>query len=669
MYILTVIPIDKGVKKEYLTYFSASMVAVGMIVSVPVRSRAIDALVIGVEPAENLKQELKDAKFQLKKINNVKGHAPFGDAFFEACTRLREYTLGSTGTIIDTLLPSVFMEKSIIESKNKIDNVDEKVETNNVKTNIEQKTTDTTNTTEIKQEKLIFQATYADRMGWYKTLIRESFSKKESVFICVPTRYDTEKFKNILSKGIEHYVFTFSHDLNKKTMLSNYQKCVDEEHPILIIGTGMFLSLPRHDIKTIILEHESSDSYKQFVRPFIDTRTFVEIFASIKKTKLIFGDTILRPETLYRRDRGELGEVAPPLFRFTNAEKQIIVDMKEETDELGKKSFSVLSSNVKQMIEMAHEQKESIFLFSVRKGLAGVTVCNDCGHTLLCPNCTSPVVLYGQKQRSATKDESGRVFMCNKCGYKEKTETRCPICTSWNLNPLGVGTDRVYEEVRKLYPHLNVIQIDKETTPTDAEARKAITKFYDTKGSILIGTEMAFYYLKDDIYASAIISVDGLFSIPSFNMTQKILHIIEKLQAITKTGIVIQTRMADNKILKNILSGNVLPLYREDLEERKMFGYPPYKKLIKITFGGTAAQGEKAREYLNKVLEKYDPQIFSAFVGKVRGEYITNTIIKVDPSLWPVPLRNGQKADEDLYKRLTAISSTFTLNIDPEDLL
>lgn len=666
MYILTVIPIDKGIKKEYLTYFSASQVDVGMIVSVPVRSRAIDALVIGIEPAENLKQELKDAKFQLKKINKVKGHAPFGDAFFEACTRLREYTLGSTGTIIDTLLPSVFMEKSIIESNKESISQSKETDTTNP---VEAKPLDTSNLGEIKQEKLIFQATYADRMGWYKTLIRESFSKKESVFICVPTRYDTEKFKNILSKGIEHYVFTFSHDLNKKTMLSNYKKCVDEDHPILIIGTGMFLSIPRTDIKTIILEHESSDSYKQFVRPFIDTRTFVEIFSSINKTKLIFGDTILRPETLYRHDAGELGEVAPPLFRFTNAEKQIIVDMKEESDELGKKSFSVLSSNVKQMIEMAQEQKESVFLFSVRKGLAGVTVCNDCGHTLLCPNCTSPVVLYGHKQRSATKDEGGRVFMCNKCGYKEKTETRCPICTSWNLNPLGVGTDRVYEEVKRLYPNINVIQIDKESTPTDTEARIAISKFYETKCSILIGTELAFSYLKDDIYASAIISADGLFSIPSFNMTQKILHIIEKLQAITKTGLIIQTRMAENKTLKNILSGNILPLYREDLEERKAFGYPPYKKLIKITFGGTAAQGEKAREYLNKILEKYDPQIFSAFVGKVRGEYITNTIIKVDPSLWPIPTKNGIHADKDLYMRLTAISSAFTLNIEPEDLL
>lgn len=650
MYILTVIPIDKGIKKEYLTYFSAQEIKLGTIVVVPVRSREIDALVVGTEPAENLKQEIKDAKFQLKKIIKVRGDAPFSDAFFESCLRMRDYTISNTGSIIDMMLPSAFLDKKIVLEKNK--NKKEVVNQN-----------------DTKQEKLIFQAAWVDRVGWYRTLIRESFSKKESVYICVPTKYDTGKFKDMLSKGIENYVYTFSHDMNKKSMLNSYESCKKEEHPILIIGTGMFLSIDRPDIKTLILEHESSDSYKQFIKPFIDIRTFVEIYSYINKSKLILSDTMLRPETLYRYQKGEFTEVAPPLFRFTNAEKQIIIDMKNEVDENHKKSFSVLSADVRKMIEYCHTHDESVFLFSVRKGLAGVTVCNDCGHTLLCPNCTSPVVLYGNKQRSATKDEGGRVFMCNKCGYKEKTETRCPICTSWNLNPLGVGTDRVYAEVKKYFPNINVVQIDKETTSTDAEARNAIASFYKEKGSVLIGTEMAFSYIKDDIYASAIISIDGLFSIPSFNMNQKILHIIEKLQSITQKGLLIQTRMSDNKILKNILSGNVLPLFREDLEERKTFDYPPFKKLIKITFAGSALQGEKAREYINKTLGAYDPQIFSAFVGKVRGEYITNTIIKIDPKLWPLPISSNAKPDQDLEKRLSAVSSAFTVNIEPEDLL
>src|SRR5574343_833932 len=99
MYILTVIPIDKGIKKEYLTYFSAQEIKLGTIVVVPVRSREIDALVVGTEPAENLKQEIKDAKFQLKKIIKVRGDAPFSDAFFESCLRMRDYTISNTGSI------------------------------------------------------------------------------------------------------------------------------------------------------------------------------------------------------------------------------------------------------------------------------------------------------------------------------------------------------------------------------------------------------------------------------------------------------------------------------------------------------------------------------------------------------------------------------------------
>ena len=289
---------------------------------------------------------------------------------------------------------------------------------------------------------------------------------KQSVFICVPTHFDIDQLKNELTKGISQYVFSFHSDLNKKTLINNYNSCISEEHPILIIGTGMFLSIPRDDIKTIIIEHESSSSYKQYMRPFIDIRTFTEILSSINKVKLIFADTLLRPDTLHRHDTGELGEVASPLFRLQEAERQIVVDMKEEQDEKGLKTFTVLSETTKKMIAYALEHNESVLLFTVRKGLAGVTVCHDCGHTLLCPSCSTPVVLYGSKQRNATLTTSTRVFMCNKCGHKESTEVRCTECFSWNLTPLGIGTDRVYEEVKKLFPNSKIIQIDKETIST-----------------------------------------------------------------------------------------------------------------------------------------------------------------------------------------------------------
>lgn len=649
MYIITVIPIKKGFQGENLTYFYPTEIPLGSIVSIPLRLKTADAIVINIEDARDLKFDLKKAEFQLKKIISIKGHSPFSSSFFKACEVMKDYTVSNTGNIIKALLPSLFLE-----------NLKDLKKQEEIKINKNEN---------IKQEKLIFQALTPDRMSWYRTLIREAFAKKESVFICVPTRFDIEQLKIELTKGISQYVFAFHGDLSKKALLSSYNSCIEETHPILIIGTGMFLSIPRNDISTIIIEHENSDAYKQYSRPFIDIRSFAEILSSVNKIKLIFGDTLLRPDTLHRNEIGELGEVASPLFRLPQAERQIIVDMKDQLDEKGSKTFNVLGDTTKKMLSYALENKESVFLFTVRKGLAGVTVCHDCGNTLLCPNCSTPIVLYGSKQRNATKITNSRIFMCNKCGRKETTEVRCSECQSWNLTPLGIGTDRVHDEVKKLFPEANIIQIDKETTPGDREAHTAIAEFNKNKGSILIGTEMVFSYINTEVIHSAIVSLDGLLSIPSFNITQKILHIVEKLQEITKRNMIIQTRIPENPILEHILNGNVLPLYREDLKERKQFGYPPFKRLIKITFAGSALETEKARAYIDSLLGGYEPQIFSAFIGKVKGQYITNTVIKIDPSLWPLSSDSNKIAQTHLSQSLRRLHPAFSINVDPEDLL
>src|SRR5690606_13157444 len=128
----------------------------------------------------------------------------------------------------------------------------------------------------------------------------------------------------------------------KKALITEYNECIKEEHPVLIIGTGIFLSIPRYDIKTIIVEHESSEAYKQLERPYVDIRSFAEVLAEVEHTKIIFGDTLLRPETLERHNNQELGEVASPLFRLPNVERQIVIDMKKESEKDKDGNFNVL---------------------------------------------------------------------------------------------------------------------------------------------------------------------------------------------------------------------------------------------------------------------------------------------------------------------------------------
>ncbi len=655
MYVVRVIPIQKSYQKENLTYFSANDIAIGSIVSVPVRKKIIEAFVIDTIDAKELKSDLKNADFQLKKIASVLGVSPFSKYFLESCFALHKYNVTNTGSLVKTMLPQVYL-----------DNLDELQKFTELRKNTKSTEEVVIETKEnIKKEKLIFQNSLEERIIFYRTFIREEFARKQSVYICLPTSYDIENFKKALSRGIERYVYEFESNFSKKKLIEQYKKVTEEKHPVLIIGTGAFLCIKRDDIKSIILERESSSSYKQIARPFIDIRNFVEVFAHLSDAKLIFGDTILRPETLFRHTQNELNAVSPLLFRLQKKENEILIDMKEEIPQQKNKEFSTLSDKTKILIQKALMKNESVFLYTNRKGLAPCTVCHDCGTTLLCPHCELPIVLYNKK--NPKNDQDKYIFMCNKCGRKEETQTRCANCNSWQLVPLGVGIDRVYKEVAHLFPDTNIFQIDKESS-TNKEAQNKLTEF-KKKSGIIIGTEMIFSYLDTIVDHSIIVSLDGLLSIPSYNMTQRILHTIENIHSKTKTSVLLQTRNSNNPILEQIFTGNILELTRDDLKEREEFGYPPYKRLIKISFFGNKNETEEVREYLNKYFKDYSPQTFSSLKDKINQKYLTNTILKIDIEMWPFPIDKNKKIDDGLYEKLRGLPPIFAVNVDPEDVL
>jgi len=110
MYIATVIPLVKGNQKEYLSYFSANDVPIGSIVTIPIRSKTVDAIVINIEEARDIKSDIKNAGYQLKKIIKVKGDSPLNKSFFVTCQKMKNYTVSNTGSIIKSLLPSAFIE-------------------------------------------------------------------------------------------------------------------------------------------------------------------------------------------------------------------------------------------------------------------------------------------------------------------------------------------------------------------------------------------------------------------------------------------------------------------------------------------------------------------------------------------------------------------------------
>ncbi|MDQ5949666.1 MAG: hypothetical protein QG563_172, partial [Patescibacteria group bacterium] len=304
MKVVKVLPLAKGMTKEHLTYFTAKEVDIGDIVSIPVRKKYISGIVIDCGDAEVEKADVKSASFVMKKIDKVKGPSSLPPAFLSAVKEIKDYLASHTGIILSSLLSETLLKEPAqkkIEYKEIVDDG-------------------------IMSERLIFQASFDDRISYYKTFVRESFAKKQSVIICLPTIHDIEHYQDALKKGIEEYTFIFHSDEREVTQLEHLKKLRAETHPVLLLITPGFLGIPRHDLGTLIIERESSSAFKSLRRPYIDARIFAELYARHAKMKFILGDTLLRPETLLRKDSGELGEVAPPTFRMSSSERLRLVD-------------------------------------------------------------------------------------------------------------------------------------------------------------------------------------------------------------------------------------------------------------------------------------------------------------------------------------------------------
>ncbi len=633
MQIVTVIPLQKVVFGEELTYFTALPIAINDIVSVSIRKRNMLALVIDVAPVLDSKILLKNADFNIRKINEIKGQAFINKDFIKAARDLAQYSLLGTNFVLSYLLP-----ESIKENYDAIAKVLPPKKSEGIDN--------------IKSEKVLFQTSFDDRISYYKTLIRESFALHKSIFIVLPRENDIDIFEQSLSKGIENFVVSLHANLSPKKAEERILKAVSSEHALLILATTQYLSIPRDDIRAIILEHESSNSYKTVIEPGLDLRTFVEIYATKTKTKLILSDTLLRFETIGRKDLVHLGEVRPLSFRI-NTETEISVIEKGAKKELDSKWHPISPESIEEIKQNLAKNKNT-FVFTLRKGLATYTICKHCETPVFCPDCNAPLVLY------MSKDKKKRMFVCNKCRLEKNPDTICSSCGSWNLIPLGIGTEMVYEELLKYVPKDKIFELNKELIKTKASAEKLVREFENTPGGILIGTEMALYYINNKVHSSVMVSFDSLWSIPNFKISEKILQLIIQTLEKTEKRLLIETKNTTDPAISGVINGNLSNYVREELEDRATLDYPPYKRFIKIAIqdGQNKAALKKS---LSEKLAEFEPV-----------SYGNNLLLRLPNETWSLPeLYPGGIISKDLKNLLDPMTQTENLHlqVDPEDVL
>lgn len=648
MNLITVIPLTRSKVADTLSYFTASDIQVGAVVNVPLRNKTIHAIVTEVKPAADDKVSIKQADFVIRKLGKVKAISFFPSTFIDSCRQLADYYASSIGSVIHALTSNI-----LLENAHKIPPavVPEKPS---------------------RDETYAIQGDDEDRMSAWRSLIRQEFARKKSIAIYVPTREEVRHMSSVLSKGIEDYIFTLHGTMPSKKIIETWGAIADTTHPVVIITTGSFSVLPRHDIDSIIIERENGRGWIGRSSPFVDIRHALEVCARKNRQTVYIADNILRVETLHRVEEHDISEGSPFKWKSISTAQDVLVDMRAPTrtevqvenkepeskeTKRGQKDlekFRTLSPQLEACIAKNREDNSHLFIMTARRGLAPITVCDDCDTVVACHECSTPVVLHSSK-------ESGKnFFMCHTCGARRSAAETCSICGGWRLTPLGIGIERVAEEVRAKFPSADVYIIDSESAADEKKIAQTLQKFRTRPGSILIGTETALLHLDGPVEYAAIASFDSLFAVPDFRIYERIMYNIIRLRTLAKRAFIVQTRKPEEKVFEYGLKGNLGDFYRMVIRERKQFSYPPYSTLLKISIEGKKDIIAQDMAKVKELLEPNVVDIFPAFTASVRGNSIIHGLAKIDPSGWP---------NTELITKLRSLPPSVSIKINPESLL
>ncbi|MDD5050760.1 MAG: hypothetical protein PHV93_03405 [Candidatus Pacebacteria bacterium] len=634
MKIIQVIPIGRGISKEVLSYFTALPVKEGALVEISVRARKIPGLVAEAQNIGIMKSEIKSLPFGMRKVERVLSPSFFSEKYLRSAKVCAQYYATTTGSVLSALIPKV-----LLESIGEIEKLGEK--------QIEEKSRGNVRTS-------VIQTGREERLLQYRSIIREEFAKSRSVYCCLPTIEEAKTYFKNLSRGIEMHSFFVSGSLSKKEFLRVWKEAAETPHPILVVGTGACLSLRRFDIGTIIIDEESSGTFKTQRRPYLDIRVFAEMYAKILGARLVLGDTLLRIETLWKKEKGEYTAIQPIQWKSGKDERTLLVNMKLEESK-GDKKFHTVGDAVFGMIENAKTYKKHIFLYSTKKGYASSIICRDCRNFALCLTCHAPIAFY------KGKDEKTNFFLCHRCKRTRPADELCLTCGSWRLDPSGIGIDRIEEELAEKIPKESIFVIDKEKAKTSVQVKKILSRFLHSEWGVLLGTEAVFSALEDKLDGVAILSPDSLFALPNFRINEKIMHLVSKMRSLTDGQCIIQTRNPEEKILSLAQEGNVLDFYQSEITEREQFNYPPFSVLIEISLSGGKGQVEAEMKKIKEIyLKGYELEVFPAFIPEARGTYTLKGILKIPHNEWP---------QEDLKQKLSRLPAYFSVKINPESIL
>lgn len=346
-----------------------------------------------------------------------------------------------------------------------------------------------------------------------------------------------------------------------------------------VVGVRSAIFLPFVNLGLIIVDEEHESSYKQFdPAPRYHARD-VSIMLGIKQNaKVLLGSATPSLESYYQAKQGKYGLVEL-LRRFGDAQLPDIqlIDLKaEKKNKTMKLEFS---SRLYQAISDNLSKKEQTIIFQNRRGYAPYMNCEECNWIGSCDQCAV----------SLTYHLNSGQLVCHYCGHKESAPKTCPDCGSTRLKTVGVGTEKIEDDLKEIFPEAIIRRMDLDTTRTKNAYQQIIGEFEEGQTDILVGTQMVSKGLDfDNVSLVGIFNADKMIHFPDFRAGEKAFQMITQVSGRAgrrdKHGeVLIQTGSPQNPILQFILNNDYIGFYETEIQEREAFNYPPFSRIIEIT--------------------------------------------------------------------------------------
>ncbi|SFG52165.1 replication restart DNA helicase PriA [Planifilum fulgidum] len=344
------------------------------------------------------------------------------------------------------------------------------------------------------------------------------------------------------------------------------------------IGARSAIFAPFSNLGLIVIDEEHESSYKQEEQPKYHAREVAFRRGMAHRAVVVLGTATPAVETIHRAGRGELERVV--LSRRVQGRPLPRVDVVDMREELREGNRSIFSRMLQEALEQCVSRGEQAVLFLNRRGFSTFVLCRSCGKVMECPHCDI----------SLTFHRTNRTLRCHYCGYAEPVPETCPACGSSHIRYFGTGTQRVEEEIARLFPGMRVIRMDVDTTNRKGAHEELLGRFGAGEADVLLGTQMIAKGLDfPRVTLVGVIAADIMLHLPDFRAAERTFQLLTQVSG--RAGrhdlsgrVVIQTYSPKHYSIDLAARTDTEAFYRKELLSRKQHRYPPFCRLFTLLF-------------------------------------------------------------------------------------